>query len=331
MGPRDDKLQKYEKKIAKTMLKLKSCPGSDEDNCGDESNRKTSLRLKLEKYQRKRDALMDDPDIIPDKSGMSLLLFYAYVEPPWSPHRHNETIRWAESTLTALGVTGRLRVAREGFNGTLTGPYDGIRGFTAALRERDNGYFAHMNETDDFKITDNLPLGQAFPKLKVFAVSELVNYGLGIDGAPSTKSGGVHLPPREYHQKLLEDNTVVIDVRNSYEADIGRFAPARGATYIDPKMRVSTEFPQWARENIDSLKDKQVLMYCTGGIRCERASALMRSLGHDKVFQLKGGIHNYLSEYAKEGGGLWVGKNYTFDKRSTSYCCNPCDYLIHFI
>ncbi|RHY27406.1 hypothetical protein DYB32_007698 [Aphanomyces invadans] len=80
-------------------------------------------------------------------------------------------------------------------------------------------------------------------------------------------------------------------------------------------MRVSTEFPAWAKENIEKLKDKQVLMYCTGGIRCERASALFRSLGHDRVFQLKGGIHNYLTEYAKEGGGHWIGKNYTFDKR----------------
>lgn len=314
------KALKYERKISKALRKLQNC---------DISTDSESLRITMEKYKRKLEVLSsgsraglggvadDTPSSHAEvnKSGMSLLLFYAYVEPAWSPHRHNETIRWADATLSALGVTGRLRVAREGFNGTLTGPYDGIRGFCAALRERDNGYFSGMNEIDDFKITDNLPLGQAFPKLKVFAVNELVNYGLGVDGAPSTKEGGVHLPPREYHEKLLEENTVVIDVRNSYEADIGRFAPAHGAKYIDPKMRVSTEFPKWAKENIEELKDKQVLMYCTGGIRCERASALMRSLGHDKVYQLKGGIHNYLTEYAKEGGGLWVGKNYTFDKR----------------
>jgi predicted sulfurtransferase len=143
----------------------------------------------------------------------------------------------------------------------------------------------------------------------------------------------------------------VIDVRNSYEAEIGRFAPEHGAEYIDPKvriskivarcfpfiidyiqMRVSTEFPQWAREHIDELRDKQVLMYCTGGIRCERASAYMRALGHEKVYQLKGGIHNYLQEYADKGGGLWIGKNYTFDKRldafSHSGCLNLCSFQI---
>jgi UPF0176 protein len=104
-----------------------------------------------------------------------------------------------------------------------------------------------------------------------------------------------------------------------------------GAQYIDPKvlppppslpaphpfpqMRVSTEFPMWAKENIDSLRDKQVLMYCTGGIRCERASALIRSLGHDNVFQLKGGIHKYLEEFPEGSESQWSGKNYTFDKR----------------
>lgn len=207
------KQRKYEKKISRTLKKLQD--NSEDDDSGDESNSKIALRLKLEKYKTKLESLTQssltaETASTPsgahaiDKSGMSLLLFYAYVEPPWSPKRHNETIRWAEAVLTSLGVTGRLRVAREGFNGTLTGPYDGIRGFTAQLRQRDNGYFASMNEVDDFKITDNLPLGQAFPKLKVFAVSELVNYGLGIDGAPSVKNGGVHLPPKEYHEKLLE-------------------------------------------------------------------------------------------------------------------------------
>jgi predicted sulfurtransferase len=82
-------------------------------------------------------------------------------------------------------------------------------------------------------------------------------------------------------------------------------------------MRVSTEFPMWAKENIDSLRDKQVLMYCTGGIRCERASALIRSLGHDNVFQLKGGIHKYLEEFPEGSDSQWSGKNYTFDKRSS--------------
>ena len=92
-------------------------------------------------------------------------------------------------------------------------------------------------------------------------------------------------------------------------------------------MRISTEFPAWAKENFNKIKDKQVLMYCTGGIRCERASALIRSLGHEQVYQLKGGIHNYLEEYADKGGGCWIGDNYTFDKRYFIFVCIVLYYL----
>ena len=205
------RLAKYQKKLSKILLLLQSLEDGIEDA---EHSDHADLRSKLEKYERKIKrasegeeqfkAESESGDLEIDKSGISLLLFYAYVEPAWSPVYHQKTLRWAEQTLTELGVTGRLRVAREGFNGTLTGLYDGIRAFTDALRGRDNGYFAHMNNKDDFKITDNLPSGQAFPKLKVFSVTELVNYGLGIDDAPSVHNGGVHLDPRDYHKKLLE-------------------------------------------------------------------------------------------------------------------------------
>jgi predicted sulfurtransferase len=79
-------------------------------------------------------------------------------------------------------------------------------------------------------------------------------------------------------------------------------------------MRVSTEFPQWVDDNKEKLKGKQIMMFCTGGIRCERASALLREKGLDDIYQMQGGIHRYLEEY-KEDGGYWIGKNYTFDKR----------------
>ncbi len=245
--------------------------------------------------------------------GVTLLLFYAYVEPEWDEYTHKKVIDWANGVLCSCGVTGRLRVAKEGFNGTLTGSYNGVREFCQSVRDYDPKLFSDV----DFKLTDGLPEGQRFPKLNVFAVSELVNYGLAKEKAPSIQDhGGVHLPPPKFHEKLQEPNTVVIDVRNSYEAEIGRFEPPKsGADYIDPKMRLSTEFPDWVDKNLDKLKDKQVLMYCTGGIRCERASAYLRSKGHDKgVFQLQGGIHKYLEQFPTDGG-LWVGKNYTFDKR----------------
>lgn len=125
---------------------------------------------------------------------------------------------------------------------------------------------------------------------------------------------------------MCEKDTVVIDVRNHYEAAIGRFAPpAEGAQVIDPKMRKSTEFPRWLdrKETKEMLRGKQVLMYCTGGVRCERASALLKQkietevdtaeLGIKGVYQLQGGVDKYFKQFPE--GGLWKGKNYTFDKR----------------
>ena len=112
---------------------------------------------------------------------------------------------------------------------------------------------------------------------------------------------------------MKHPNSVMIDVRNYNESLIGRFAPP-GTEVLDPCMRKSTEFPDWAKANYDNLKDKKILMYCTGGIRCERASAYLTAIGLKDVNQLEGGIHRYLEAY-EEDGGFWIGKNYTFDKR----------------
>ena len=105
----------------------------------------------------------------------------------------------------------------------------------------------------------------------------------------------------------------MIDVRNYNESLIGKFNPPAGKL-LDPCMRKSTEFPQWVLNNKSQLEGKKILMYCTGGIRCERASAYLKTVGLEDVNQLDGGIHRYLDKYP-EDGGHWIGKNYTFDKR----------------
>lgn len=211
-------IKKYEKKLAEGIKKRNYRKFIE-----DESDEDEELEKKIKKYEQKikkakqalppeatanttADATSSTTAVATttanenkiDKSGMSLLLFYAYVEPGWTSKQHSDTIKWADGVLSSQGVTGRLRVSREGFNGTLTGSYDGIRHWTTALRGYYNGYFKNMRDGDDFKYTDNLPLGQAFPKLKVFPVVELVNYGLGVDDPPPiSKHGGVHLPPAE--------------------------------------------------------------------------------------------------------------------------------------
>jgi predicted sulfurtransferase len=173
----------------------------------------------------------------------------------------------------SLKLTGRMRVAKEGLNCTLTSSHEGILAFCKALREFNVGEF----KDTEFKLTADLPQPQAFPSLKVMPVAELVHYGLDGEKAPPIQYTGIHLQPEDYHEKLAQEDTVVIDVRNHYEAAIGRFA-APNSKWLDPKMRKSMEFPVWLdkEETKQELKGKNVLMYCTGGVRCERASALLK-------------------------------------------------------
>jgi len=252
--------------------------------------------------------------------NVTLLLFYQYVEPPWDSEMYHKVLAHLQHLGDSLHLTGRMRVAREGLNCTLTCSHEGILAFCKALREFNVGEFSDT----EFKLTTDLPQPQAFPSLKVMPVTELVHYGLDGEKAPPIEYTGVHLQPADYHEKLAQEDTVVIDVRNHYEAAIGRFAPPN-SKWLDPKMLKSTEFPVWLDKDStkQELKGKNVLMYCTGGVRCERASALLKykmetdpeikNLGIQGVYQLQGGIDKYFKQYPD--GGYWEGKNYTFDKR----------------
>lgn len=229
-------------------------------------------------------------------NNCSIVLFYQYVavtnehHRPWTQRRvqqlQNYLIQVAETRKT---IGGRIRISVEGVNATISslGPR-GVRYIQQDLINFDSIAFQHT----DFKFIDNLPPDRHFTSMKILPVKELVYYGFhqqekpydtGIsnstDNAKSNPDvtedmvaplhrGGVHLHPRDYHEKLKMDNTVVIDVRNHYEAAIGRFdgqQQQQGAEYIDPKMRKSTDFAQWIQQPQvqDKLKGKQVLMFCT--------------------------------------------------------------------
>ena len=215
-------------------------------------------------------------------------------------------------------------MACEGMNCTISGTAEGVRQFATELKGFDSNF-----EQADFKFIDNLPLDRAFKDFKVLPVKELVFYG--IDNEHTLGEGGVHLDPKDYHEKLSEakEGTVVIDVRNGYEYDIGRFGGQEkigGAELLNPEMRKSTDFPEWLNreETKTKLAGKEVLMYCTGGVRCERASALLRREYGDTVkgiYQLQGGIEKYLQQYPD--GGYWRGKNYVFDKREAFDVTRP--------
>jgi predicted sulfurtransferase len=281
--------------------------------------------------QKKRDELEQEKK---HNHSLTLLLFYQYIEPEWDNETYEKILRNLKKIGASLELTGRMRCAREGLNCTLTGKNESILEYTKALRQlRPNDF-----RNTEFKLTTDLPLAQKFGELKILPVLEIVRYGLEGQKAPQIQQySGVHLEPKDYHKKLAESNTVVIDVRNHYEAAIGRFVPPTDNSdskssnssddpqWIDPKMRKSTEFPAWLDkdETKEIMKGKQVLMYCTGGIRCERASALLKykmetdpavkDLGIKGVYQLQGGIDKYFKEFPD--GGYWKGKNYVFDKR----------------
>ena len=269
----------------------------------------------------------------------------------WTKTQHKKARSFVIGLGAKLNVTGRGRCAAEGLNCTLTGSPANIRKFCQGLRA-----WNPLFEETDFKLTDGLKAKERFKALTVRKTDELVAYGLAGENAPSLRENGTkHLNAIDYHNMMKEKDTVIIDVRNAYESAIGHFQPPKGgAELIDPKMRNSHEFPKWltAPETQAKLTGKKVMMYCTGGIRCERASALLDSMskGSDtlkpkEIVMVRGGIERYMRTFPQ--GGYWKGKNFLFDKRFEqhpeaksdaalardieSYCCvcrKACDYYL---
>ena len=282
------------------------------------------------------------PDLKP--GAVSICLFYQYREPCWTTKQHKRAINDITDIATRYRITGRGRCAPEGVNCTLTGSAQDLRSFCYALRDWDP-----MFHETDFKLTDNQDPSAGFRFFTFRNVQELVGYGLDGPKAPSLeRHAGKHLEAHEYHQQMQQPDTVIIDVRNAYESAIGHFQPPPGgAQLLKPPMRNSLDFPHWlhAPETKQALQGKTVMMYCTGGIRCERATALLNQMTEyeqeekdeeegsksDKVeergtrikgggkFQTKdvvmvrGGIERYLKTFPE--GGYWKGSNYLFDQR----------------
>lgn len=263
--------------------------------------------------------LPEVPDGAGDGNHGTILLMYQYVEPSWTKKEHKSALKKIIELGQECNITGRGRVAPEGVNFTLSGMPQDVRNFCYGLRK----WNSLFDETD-FKLTDWVPKSKLFKSLSIRKTDELVAYGLAGEKAPSLKKfSGTHLEADEYHKAMTEKDTVIIDVRNAYESAIGSFQPPEGgAELIDPKMRNSIEFPKWLNDPAtqEKLNGKKVLMYCTGGIRCERASALLNqisavnpSLKPKGVYHMRGGIERYVKTFPE--GGFWKGKNYLFDRR----------------
>jgi len=225
-----------------------------------------------------------------------VLLYYKYVtieDPKAYAELHLAFCR-------ALGVRGRILIAEEGINGTISGTIDQCDAYMHAMHM--DPRFADMvfkcDEVDD----------HVFKKIFVRHRDEIVTLGLEDDVDPNEVTGK-HLDPEEFFKELQGDDVIIIDARNDYEYDLGHFRNA-----IRPDVRTFKEFPQWVRENLAEHKEKKILAYCTGGIRCEKFTGFLLKEGFSDVSQLHGGIIRY-SQDPDVQGKLFDGRCYVFDER----------------
>ncbi len=199
-----------------------------------------------------------------------------------------------------LGLKGRILIAAEGINGTLSGTVEQTEKYMNDLRT--NPLFADIV----FKIDE--AEGHTFKKMFVRHKEELVTFRYEEELDPNVISGK-RLSPAEFYEQLQQDDVIVLDGRNDYEYDIGHF---RGA--IRPEIDSFREFPEWIRQNLGDHKDKKILTYCTGGIRCEKLTGFLLNEGFNDVAQLEGGIVTYGKD-PQVNGRLFDGKCYVFDER----------------
>lgn len=237
-----------------------------------------------------------------------VLLYYMYVEIDHAEEFAAEHLQFCKG----LGLKGRILVATEGINGTVSGTVEQTEQYMNAMKA--DPRFADMV----FKIDE--ADGHAFKKMHVRYRSELVTLRLEDDINPNEITGK-YLSPKEFYEAMKDPETVVIDARNDYEYDLGHF---RGA--VRPDIQAFRELPQWIRENKKNFEGKKVLTYCTGGIRCEKFSGWLVKEGFEDVGQLHGGIVTYGKDPEVQGQ-LWDGQCYVFDER-ISVPVNQVEHVI---
>jgi UPF0176 protein len=231
-----------------------------------------------------------------------IILYYKFA-----PLSDPEAIRlWQRSLCERYNLHGRILISKHGINGTVGGDIDDVKAYVKATKE-----YAGFKDTM-FKWSEGGR--EDFPRLSIKVRDEIVAFDaadeLEVD-AKGVVNGGKHLKPEEVHKLVAErgDDVVFFDGRNAYEAAIGKFKNA-----IVPDIRTSRDFKKELEDpKYDTIKDKPVVTYCTGGIRCEILSSLMKKRGFKEVYQIDGGIVKYGEKYGDDA--LWEGSLYVFDDR----------------
>lgn len=221
--------------------------------------------------------------------------FYCFTDLP-------DRDEWADRLLKhglESGLRGTIILAYEGINSTIAGSHEAIDSAIALLKS--DPRLAGMEVKYSF--ADFVP----FPRFKVRRKKEIVTFRQ--EGADPREAVGTYLDPEEWNELISDPEVVTIDTRNDYEVRVGKF---KGA--VNPVTDDFTSFADFVEKHLRGSEDKPVAMYCTGGIRCERATAYLRKQGFERVYHLRGGILRYLEEMPKDRS-LWEGDCFVFDYR----------------
>lgn len=231
-----------------------------------------------------------------------VILYYKFV-PVADPAI---TMRWQRELCARLGLKGRVIISIHGINGTLAGDIENLREYKREMN-RSILFKGIMYKWSDGR-------GDEFPKLSIKVRDELVAFKASDEIVVSKRgieNGGVHLKPEQVHKLIQErgDEVVFFDGRNTYEAQVGRFRNA-----VIPAVKTTPDFLRELEDpKYDELKQRPIITYCTGGVRCEILSVLMKNRGFKEVYQIDGGIVKYGETYGDDG--FWEGSLYIFDGR----------------
>lgn len=242
-----------------------------------------------------------------------ILLYYKFT-----PIADPQAVRlWQRTLCEQLDLRGRILISKHGINGTVGGELDDLKKYVKATRE-----YPGFKQTG-FKWSEGGR--EHFPKLSVKVRHEIVTFGTPSEvevGEAGIQNGGTHLKPEALHKLVQErgDEVIFFDGRNAYEAAIGRFKNA-----IVPNTRTTRDFiAELESGKYDAIKQRPIVTYCTGGIRCEILSVLMKNRGFAEVYQIDGGIVKYGQTYGDDG--LWEGSLYVFDgRKDVKFTTNAVD------
>lgn len=231
---------------------------------------------------------------------MVVLALYHFFEFPEFETRQDEILAFAE----AHDICGSLLIAKEGMNGTVAGPRAGVDALRAFLETSVVG--ETLQSAKESFVEGKAP----FRRMKVRLKKEIVHLGRP-DMSPLSHEVGTYVKPEDWNELIAQEDVRLIDTRNDFECRIGTFEGAE-----NPHTSSFGEFPEYVEQNLDPTKDKRVAMFCTGGIRCEKATSLLLEKGFEEVYHLQGGILQYFEDVPTEQS-MWNGECFVFDDRVT--------------